>query len=240
MFGKQASVMVILAIMPLLSGCFATMMLHDSAKKTTTDTKVHLSDTITHIGAPKTPLSDHPHALVMVGNRQSYLLTSPSAHRPSLLKDIFTQIDTTHLYIRPKSQVSDDKQNLYQISVSDNHCYAQNKLCDTVWLHYQKPVSALKKGEKAQLQNLGFTCNNTPSTLECTQKVGVHIHLVNKITNHHLPHRLKQPIELRVVEELYHHKTNKGLMLLTPVAVGVDVVTFPVQFLMVSYWLRNK
>lgn len=234
-----AKISLTLSVLSVLSGCFATMALHDKATQSDTRTQVHLSDTITHIGIPKKPLKDYPHALVMVGNKQSYLLTSPHTTRPSLLKDIFTQLDTSHLYIKPTNNPNAQTQNHYNISIH-HHCHTQNKLCDTVWLHYQKPTAKLHKHEQSKLVNLGFDCRTTHQELICQQEVGFEIHLAQISANQNLPHRLKQPIHFQAVSEEYHTTTNKGLMLLTPVAVGIDIVTFPIQFLIISHWLKNK
>lgn len=255
MFGKSISkssfngqIMTVLLLPLVLSGCMATMILHGNAKKDIKTTTVHLSDTITHIGTPKTPIHGYPHALVMVGDKQSYLLTSPNINRPSLLKDIFTQVDTAYLYVKPYAGVSSSEHikkstNYYQIDVAQNYCYAkENKLCDTVWLYYEKPTTKLAKNEKSMMEGLGFMCHvsDDKQHLMCSQEVGIHLHLAGKIPSHNLPHRLKQPIEFRAIEEHRHSKKNTGLMLLTPVAVGIDVVTFPLQFLWAVHGLKSK
>lgn len=237
-----------LALSPALSGCLATMYVHDKAEKRNTTTTVHLSDTITHIGTPKSELKEFPYALVLVGNKNSYLLTSPNQYRPSLLREIFTSVDTHYLYIKPMAGISNwdsvkKPKNYLRVNIADDICYKQNKICNTVEVIYYKPKSVAAKNEETKLKELGFTCdtlkNPKGDMLECSQKVGITIHLANKIPNKNLPHHLKQPIEFNVIEEHTQHRTNKAMMMLMPVALAVDVVTLPIQMAVGMHMLKK-
>ena len=67
---------VVILLSPLLSGCVATGMLIEKSQNNTKVDNILYADTITHIGIPKSSLKDFPYALVMIGDKQSYLITS--------------------------------------------------------------------------------------------------------------------------------------------------------------------
>ncbi len=240
-YNKPFSVLAVSALMlfPFISGCVATSYIKEKSNTQNTATSTLLADTITHIGTPKNELKDFPYALVLVGDKNSYLLKSGNPNQPSVLRDIFTKIDTRYLYIEPntsfQNHVSSINRTNNHYQVINNSCYQNNKICDTVTLIFHKPKSTLKSYEQAELEKLGFGCHDDKSPqgefLDCSRKTAIDIHLTHKINNKSLPYRLKQPIELSIQESTSKHNPNKGYALLTPVAVAVDIITAPLQIL---------
>ncbi|PNK60696.1 hypothetical protein [Psychrobacter sp. FDAARGOS_221] len=226
-----------------LSSCM-TAMVSDAADKKDKEVIVHLSDTITHMGKPAQPIRGYEHALVLVGQQNGYLLTSDYAKRPQLLEDIFTKADTDYLYLdfydAGGSYMKQQPNTSLNIDVN-NECYKDNKWCATTKINFYKPLNLIKDGEVAQMESLGFRCfeptstqlNSGYNTVQCSREVALQIHLIEGINNtDRLSYPLKQPVKLTVTETIEHdNQGRQALKLLTPVAVGVDVITLPLQFL---------
>ena len=239
----QLVVTATILLSPLLSGCVATGMLIEKSQNNTKVDHLIYADTITHIGMPKSPLKDFPYALVMIGDKQSYLISSGDDARPSILHDIYKSIDTRYLYTRQIKGLSPDetvaRQKGRYMATTINRCYKDNKLCDTVYVVFQKPIVNLTQTDEKKLNQLGFNCRPNEELLQCEQALSIVIHLAHKIPNDNLPYRLKQPIDFSIHEQ-YTKNGKKPSIMLTPVAVAVDAVTFPLQFLIGWGMLLNN
>lgn len=231
-----------LACIPLLSGCATSYTITKSKSGTAIQTHVHFSDHITHIGMPKSQLKDFPYALVALGEKQSYLITSGDENNPSVLYDIFNQVDIHYLYLEPRlfldSKINTTRsENIFKTSITDD-CYKQNKLCNTMRLYFQKPTDELANNEISKLNKLGFTCQALAKThksqelLQCQRLIEVNTHINQKINTQANAYQLKQPITFQIIEEEPKRVDRKGIALLTPLAVVVDIVTLPVQMLL--------
>lgn len=260
----------------ILTGC-ATSALWDKADDFySMPVALLLSDDLVALGKPKTPLSQYPHALAMVGTKHDYLVVSGEKD-PAILQKIFGELEGKSLHLlgsaegrytlRPdtiyqefftgKTQVdfyvspdikrtSKAKQSLQESGVTTD-----------VMVTFFKPAKQVTASEKATLAKLGFECTSdrlkqqgrygasdshtddpTVYTL-CHRNTHVKLTVIQKTTdNANLPHKFKRPLTINI----NHHKNNTlkdgavtaGTALLTPVAVAIDVVTFPVQLVVCS------
>lgn len=84
---------------------------------------------------------------------------------------------------------------------------------------------------KKNLENLGFNCqtntDNTSSKLVCIQTVDTTFTLAQKAQNaHNVPYRFKEPLTINFNYEQSYKKPAR--LLLTPLALAVDVITLPI------------
>ncbi len=232
---KQVSLIALsLLSVSVLSGC-TTKLLYDKAntpKLASTD--VVLSETITAVGVPTTPIKDHPHALVLVGQNYSILATPDEGNNNHLFQDILKQVDLRHLYLNVEPHNNDTLNISSQpitIKLDDkNSVESASYYLPIVFI---KPVKQLKKNEEATLKNLNFYCQTTTpdkseTLLVCHQRILTQLTLANKVQsvqNQH--HSFKTPLTINYVQENY--KKRSKLKLLTPLTVAIDVALLPVN-----------
>ena len=105
-------------------------------------------------------------------------------------------------------------------------------------LYFQKPTNELANNEIPKLNKLGFNCqtlaktHKSPELLQCQRLIEVTTQINQKINTQANAYQLKQPITFQIIEEEPKRVDRKGIALLTPLAVAVDIVTLPVQMLL--------
>ncbi|MDO4426540.1 MAG: hypothetical protein Q4B88_00275 [Moraxella sp.] len=211
----------------VLSGCMTAGVIYSSVQERYTQ-KIAASESIIAIGKPKTPIASHPHAMVLVGQENSILVTpEPSMSIPQdLFGQIFERVDLNHLYITADT-VGEERLVELDLGVNPVGVPQANK---TVSFLFLKPKSALKAGERASLQTLGFGCeiktHEAKEMLACVQSVETTFTLVKQAQNTQaMSYRLKEPLKVVFRYEATH--TRPAMLLLTPLAIAYDVVTLP-------------
>lgn len=232
---KQVSLIALsLFSVSMLSGC-ATTFLYDRAntpKLASTD--VVLSETITAVGVPTTPIKSHPNALVLVGQNYSILATPTGDTKNHLFQDILKQVDLRHLYLNVKPHNNDTPNISSQpitIKLGDNDSVESASYY--LPITFVKPAKQLKKNEETTLKDLGFDCKTvTPDKSEtlliCHQRILTQLTLASKVQSiKNSAYGFKTPLTINYVQENYK-KRNK-LKLLTPLTVAIDVALLPVS-----------
>ncbi len=221
-----------------LTGCMATMGLmnatDDGGQYATGKEMVVLKDTVVAIGQANKPIVNHEHALVLVGETNSYLV-EPRGQNKQIFENMFKLLDLSALYIGSKSSESTTKK--LTIDMDRSYCEAQHG-CHVISLNFNKPLIKVTNKEKNLLKQLDFQCHesDTKDDLICNRSVDVEFTIAEKVANFDkLQYRFKQPITI----EFMQHNTNKSKtvakkgaynLFILP-AMAIDVVTFPLQFL---------
>lgn len=240
---------VVGATVSLLSGCLATSALQSQWSDETEDVgRPFLEDTIHAMGKPTKPIKDHPHALVLAGEKYDYLLEG--YHQTAIVHDIFTSLDTRHLFFGnddfdPFTNLNKNQQiTIYSslgatASMPSYAMYQAKRIgvrATSTVVHFIKPTNQVSQTETHTLTTLNF---------QCTTKAVQHIHythcqrqtpieftpITKTIDITKLEHRFTTPYQLHA--NYIHEKSsvgkNAGIALLMPLAVAVDIVTFPFQ-----------
>ncbi|MBS9779620.1 MAG: hypothetical protein KGV51_03240 [Moraxellaceae bacterium] len=215
-----------------LTGCMATMGLMDVTDDAGIGTGKEvtiLKDKVIAIGQASKPIAKHENALILVGEKQSYLLENADDDKDKqFLKDIFTQADLSALSIaldKPKLIVKTDKSNC-------NFNYG----CAKVTIKFNKPQAKISTEERYKVQDLGFQCYDYKTNLDCSLSTEIGFTLAQKVANFdNLQHKLKQPVSIEFTQKKTNH-IKKGVQkgtfgLLALPAMVVDVVTLPLQLL---------
>lgn len=219
--------LIILSAM-LLNGC-ATIHTVSSATDVRYKERTALSEKIIAVGKPKTPIPSHPYAMVLVGQTHSILVNpKPSVSVPqTLFNQIFDTVDLNHLYITATNEQS---QKTLTLNMGKDPIGTPQVNQQVAFL-FAKPTNLIKANEQKNLENLGFNCqtntDNTSSKLVCIQTVDTTFTLAQKAQNaHNVPYRFKEPLTINFNYEQSYKKPAR--LLLTPLALAVDVITLPI------------
>lgn len=244
---KSFSTLSLVAMTMTLSGCMATMGLlyatddaGGSLKSSgSIEEKTLLSDKVIAMGKSKTPISSHEHALVLIGESNSYLI-EPAGKDKMTFERIFTIVDLSSLYIRSKNETEDTSSkvsNSFEVLVNNDECEYQHG-CHDMELYFKKPLNDVLTKEQVQLESLGFDCyvGNIEGYLTCKRKVKIGFTVANQVQNFdNLQYKLKQQFDIRFYTEVLDNDESvikKGIYYtLLPVTMAIDVVTFPLQYL---------
>lgn len=226
-----------LIILPfLLSACFATKALIKAEEKSKEDRWVatNITDKILAIGKPTKPINGYENALVLVGEKHNYLIelvNSPKADLQSIFESIDLSYVTIGLHDRDHiavKQKAGDHHDGY-------HACPSSFGCAYIGLSFLKPLVLVTYKEKENLQRLGFSCSKYIDNrkLHCfTGYNKIAFTVVQKTTQpNSLSHRFQYPLSM----VYYEFHANKGetssavFNTLLPLAIIVDVVTFPIQ-----------
>lgn len=198
-----------------LSGCMATGLVGSWSYK---EHKQHieLSDTLVAVGKPKTPINGHPDALILAGVQHNYLVEGRFKEDREEMASIFGDLDLNYVRI----EKIDLAERIGQHYVAD------------VKLRYSKPKELVSTKEYNILQKIsGSNCTSREGgantiRYECPLPLTVNINPIKKPENQVLQHRFSEPLKV----EFYSKKFSKTpAILLLPLAIAVDVVTFPLQ-----------
>lgn len=232
----------------VLSSC-ATTALSDYTKRDNSKehTKNVLSESVIAVGYPNKPIQGYEDAMILAGKNYSFLVEPVvSANTSSdLFKRLFAQVDLGSLYIDTQSSYTN--RNIQQKTQADSNELILDVQSDEsnqiknvpakISLIYAKPVNTLKVNEQSQLESFGFECKKAivaeQQNLICQRAVNIEMTVASAVQNiNEVNYKLKQPLNIQLN---YKWKTgsnaNKFGAVLLPVALAVDIVTFPVQLL---------
>ncbi len=209
-----------------LSGCAATQLLGDAVLPDYQDTQTVVSDVLIAIGKPTQKIKNHEKSLVLVGNQHSYFI-DPNSNNKQLFNQIFSQVDLNNVYI--------NKNNIN--AKIEPSCRYQHG-CGTVDISFIKEKAKLQRNEKNTVKELGFACRDKTmkgkNYLACSNNVAVGYTVISQVKNvNSLQHTFKKPVNLEVTKNSAKSTGDKGreaiFYTLSPVAIVIDVVTFPIQ-----------
>ena len=193
--------------------------------------RVILEDQLVAIGTPKAKLAQHEGAWVLVGKQHSYLMTvqgKPAGY----LQQVLHSVDAR--FLRIQGQYSRD--GLGAVLIAERP--EQDKLFEQVRLDYRKPLAQVSAAERQRLQDLGFYCNaiSSSAVYDCSLGLNVQYHIItaakptgSKVHKFAQPHPFK--ITLRSDGNSADTAATWPQKALLPLALVVDVVTAPVQWL---------
>ncbi len=193
--------------------------------------QVILEDQLVAIGTPKTQIANHADAWVLIGKQYSYLMTV-SGKPTGYLQQVLHSVDAR--FLRIHGQYSRD--GLGAVLIAERP--EQDKLFEQVRLDYRKPLAQVSAAERQRLQDLGFYCNaiNSSAVYDCSLGLNVQYHLItaakptgSKVHKFAQPHLFK--ITLRSDGNSAAPAATWPQKALLPLALVVDVVTAPVQWL---------
>lgn len=234
-FKKLTSLALMTCLSILLSSCATTQYLAsktapnnlDSLTQTKTQTLV--SDVLVAIGKPTQKVQNYEDSLVLVGKNHSYFI-EPNSNDKKLFQQIFSQVDLSNIYI-----------NQQDINAEIQSSCRYKHGCGTVELSFRKEKAKLLANEEKTVKKLGFQCHEQTITaknyLTCNNKVAIGYTVISQVKNvHSLQHRFKKAVNLTIVKKTNLKnqsvkKTGKQAVYYTlyPVAVVIDIVTFPIQ-----------
>ena len=193
--------------------------------------QVILEDQLVAIGTPKTQIAGHKDAWVLIGKQHSYLMTV-NGKPTGYLQQVLHSVDAR--FLRIHGQYSRD--GLGAVLIAERP--EQDKLFEQVRLDYRKPLAQVSAAERQRLQDLGFYCNaiNSSAVYDCSLGLNVQYHLItaakptgSKVHKFAQPHPFK--ITLRSDGNSAATAATWPQKSLLPLALVVDVVTAPVQWL---------
>ena len=220
-----------------LSGCIVSgkldyqLMVQEDAKWVADE---QFTDTIIAIGKPTTPIEDVEHAIVFAGEKRSYLVQSAKRDREFI--DILEQVDLAYFSFKPMPAFNAP---YFRIRIGEQDCTSKQGCIATI-LWFEKPTHLLAAGETAKLEGFDFTCHDgfAGGMTRCTKNLWrLPVTVAPAVKNiDTLAYRLRQPTTLK----FYHYQPDKALAeekrlkALMPFAKAFDIITFPIQFIMVE------
>ena len=220
-----------------LSGCIVSekldyqLMQQEDAKWVADE---QFTDTIIAVGKPAAPIQGAEHAIVFAGEKRSYLVQS--ANRDREFMEILEQVDLAYFYFKPMPAFNAP---YFRIRIGEQGCTsAQGCIATILW--FEKPTHLLAAGETAKLEGFDFTCHDgfVGGMTRCTKNLWrLPVTVAPAVKNiETLAYRLPQPTTLK----FYHYQPDKALAeekrlkALMPFAKAFDIITFPIQFIMVE------
>ena len=233
---KLSAMTMAVASMLAMTGCATSSLLESDTVRQTTSTKtvkqVLIEDQLVAFGRPAQPLANMPaHSVVIVGEKQSYVLSQGGVEMASLLTTLTPQ----------NIQVENDM-NFYS---PKNDGYFQG----TMKLSYAKLKDEFKRADYQYfLQHGGVECT-TDSDLRINAqrfcftvpiKGGVYPQVSNlsliqskyqPLTKPYAVTIYTQSTQEQVQQSRQHGRSGAEKLVLLPFALAFDVVTFPLQLL---------
>lgn len=243
---KKLALMFIGAL--LLQSC-ATYRVMSSGEQSRYKSDLQFKDEIVSIAKPKTPIQGYEDAVVFLGKNHTFLVQERpnTAFAPVNFNKIFQHADLNHLYIdnNPSLGLDNFVKSVHQgvipkpKEIELDNLLSSNEHTHSFYLTFIKPVNQLQKGEKETMQNLGMSCYDTyepyPQYLVCYRSLNAKFTLVQNPTNaQQSKYGLKQPLTVGVYKVTEIQGSGKANYILLPLAVAFDIVTFPVQYIMLS------
>lgn len=241
---KTMSIFSVLVMSLILSSC-ATYKVFSDISDTKTKTVSLLKDEFIAITKPSKPIQNHEDAVVFVGKKHTFLVKelSPTAFAPVNFSQIFEHADLNYLYIE-NNAIGLDKfvKSVHEGVIPkprkiDLHASGkESKYTHGFYLKFIKPKNKVQKGEKQTMQALGMAClDDYENYLVCYRSLTAEFILVQNPQNmNQVKYGLKQPL----AAEIYHNESIerkvKPEYLLMPLTIAFDIVTFPVQFIMLQ------
>jgi len=171
---------------------------------------------------------------VFAGEKRSYL--EQSAKRDREFIDILEQVDLAYFSFKPMPAFNAP---YLRIRIGEQGCTsAQGCIATILW--FEKPIHLLAAGETAKLEGFDFTCHDgfAGGMTRCTKNLWrLPVTVAPAVKNiETLTYRLPQPTTLK----FYTYQPDKALAeekrlkTLMPLAKVFDIITFPIQFIMVE------
>ena len=220
-----------------LSGCIVSekldyqLMVQEDAKWVADE---QFTDTIIAIGKPAAPIQGVEHAIVFAGEKRSYLVQSAKRDREFI--DILEQVDLAYFSFKPMPAFNAP---YFRIRIGEQGCTSKQGCIATI-LWFEKPTHLLAAGETAKLEGFDFTCHYgfAGGMTRCTKNLWrLPVTVAPAVKNiNTLSYRLRHPTTLK----FYHYQPDKALAeekrlkALMPFAKAFDIITFPIQFIMVE------
>lgn len=238
----------------LLSGCIVSNKLSSQWSDEEEGSRIFLEDNIHAIGRPIKPVKDYPYALVLAGEKYDYLVQSDEYKAPSTVQSIFNGFDTRYLFIgnedyNPFDNLKKDQSITLKIgmartaSLQSYAMYQAKKYgvgASDAQLHFIKPAKDVNADEKEMLTTFKFNCTTQHAQkityTHCQRKTPIELIPIKKtIDISQLEHRFNKPyrIQASYIHEKNSTLKNAGVALLMPLAIAIDIVTFPIQLPMV-------
>ena len=159
-----------------------------------------------------------------------------SAKRDREFIDILEQVDLAYFSFKPMPAFNAP---YFRIRIGEQGCTsAQGCIATILW--FEKPTHLLAAGETAKLEGFDFTCHDgfAGGMTRCTKNLWrLPVTVAPAVKNiETLAYRLPQPTTLK----FYHYQPDKALAeekrlkALMPFAKAFDIITFPIQFIMVE------
>ena len=203
-----------------------------------------LSDQLIAVGFSKQPIPQYENALILVGQKYSYLVQNNKTDAPNYFKDLVSSLDLKYLYLsnsdKNLQQVNQQLQQHAQPQQPSWKLYSDDKgqkisattFNSDVEFLYRKPVNTITTTEKQQLARLNFNCQiENSSTMVCKKSSTFHLTLAHKIQNtQNLQHTLRTPIQLELFQEKTNYLKKATSLTLLPLSLSFDIVTFPLQY----------
>ena len=233
---KYGVLIVVAGICMGMSACASQYVKHELGAKqghvaADYQYQVILDDQLVAIGTPKTKVTGHEDAWVLIGNQHSYLVTV-SGKPTGYLQQVLHSVDAR--FLRIHGQYTRD--GLGAVLIAERP--EQDILFEQVRLDYRKPLAQVSAAERQRLQDLGFYCNAISSSgiYDCSLGLNVQYHIITaaKPTGSKV-HKFAQPHPFKITLRSDGNPTATAATwpqkALLPLALVVDVVTAPVQWL---------
>ena len=159
-----------------------------------------------------------------------------SAKRDREFIDILEQVDLAYFSFKP---IPAFNAPYFRIRIDEQGCSSAQRCIATI-LWFEKPTHLLAAGETAKLEGFDFTCNDgfAGGKTRCTKNLWrLPVTVAPAVKNiETLTYRLRQPTALK----FYTYQPDKALAeekrlkTLMPLAKAFDIITFPIQFIMVE------
>lgn len=227
----------IAALTLALSGCLAAekldyqLMKQEDAKWIADE---RLTDTLVAIGKPSSPIEGVDNALVFAGEKYSYLVQS--GNRDDELINILEQVDLAYFSFKPMPAFNAP---YFRIRIGEQGCTSVQG-CIAAILWFEKPTHLLAADETIKLETLDFTCHDgfPGGMTRCTKDLWrLPVTIAPAVKNiESLQYRLSQPTPIK----FYTYQPNKALAAekrleaLMPLAKAFDIITFPIQVVMLE------
>ncbi|WP_386693878.1 hypothetical protein [Lonepinella sp. MS14435] len=218
-----------------LTGCMLSAWMSDKIdeSKATQQWQVlaDKDDIVLAIAKAKQPIKGYEQAMILVGQKQSYLIQDTDSKR-DILNKIFTQrLDFTNLIVRPHLD-HHEKREYFPIKLG-NHNGCNTESCLAVDLSFFKERDINSNQEEQKLEKIGFECNSAwPTYLDCRlDNIQFSIQTASAIPTSKLEYQFKNPMRIKFL----NYTPNGGdvsrsiMKALIPVTLAIDIVTFPIQ-----------
>ena len=228
----------------VLSGCATMILMNEHPYKSSgTKTGIALEDTLIAIGTAKSPIQGFENAVVVVGEKYSYLAQPAAKYtkQTDLFQKILHEVDLNYLKVGQFKSLgmAEDGQHInysleqkIKVTMKDSKNTKHKTLQDEIGFIFYKPLKQLTQGEESKMQALGFQCEYIQQNLRCSRQILIDLYVANPVRNQQqLAHKFNHPIKLEVEYniEQFNYKQVAGKALLMPLAITFDVVTSPLQ-----------
>lgn len=220
----------------VLTGCVASGHIIDRIEERKTaqwDLNDSLSDTIVAVGVPSKPIKNYENALVLSGQKQSYLIQTPN-YDDSFVRLLNSDLDLKYMTLRPNRYAKD---GAYRVEVGGKDCSSKHG-CVGIDFEYDwrsdDPETNLEAKRKSVqlLADAGFRCIGGERHPYCTRSIeDAKLTIVSKPNNaDSLTYKLRESAKIHFYQNNGTGKiAQAGLWMVLPIAIVFDLVTLPVQ-----------